>query len=97
VLAVDDQPVPVDVEDPQTVPLPGSGAPVTLLEPASDFVNDPEVWTTWLPDGTALALANGSGYYGNKGSRIYIVKADGSGLSAVPGIEDALDPAWRPE
>jgi len=31
------------------------------------------------------------------GSRLFVINADGSGLSAVPGIKFAWDPAWRPE
>jgi len=31
------------------------------------------------------------------GSPLYVLGADGSGLSSVPGIDDAMDPAWRPE
>jgi len=36
-------------------------------------------------------------YYGQYGSRLYVVNADGSGLAAVPGIEHAIGPSWRPE
>jgi hypothetical protein len=28
---------------------------------------------------------------------VYIVNADGAGLSAVPGVDNALAPAWRPK
>jgi Tol biopolymer transport system component len=49
---------------------------------------------SWTPDGKALAMASGEGI---AGSRLYIVNADGSGLSRVPDVVDALDPAWRPE
>jgi hypothetical protein len=31
------------------------------------------------------------------GSALYVINADGSGLSQVPGITMAFDPAWRPE
>lgn len=49
----------------------------------------------WSPDGKALALAT-SETWGTKGSRLYVVNSDGSGLSAVPGVDKALCPAWRP-
>jgi hypothetical protein len=32
-----------------------------------------------------------------RGSRLYIVNADGSGLSLVPNVEHAICPDWRPE
>jgi len=86
-----------------SIPLRGGDASVTLLEPVSDYVrigiseqNDLTVTAAWTPHGKALAVASSS-YYGFVGSRIYVVNADGSGLSAVPGIENAVDPAWRPE
>lgn len=78
------------------VPLRGAGAPVTLLEPLSDFIDNPEAAVGWTPDGRALAIASNDGG-GPGGSILYIVNADGSGLTAVPGIDKALDPAWRPE
>jgi Tol biopolymer transport system component len=81
----------------------GGGGPVTLLDPVSDYVRiavseqaNQFVDEAWTPNGKALAVASSS-YYGWVGSRIYVVNADGSGLSAVPGIEHAVDPAWRPE
>jgi Tol biopolymer transport system component len=76
---------------------PGGGDRVTLLDPVSDFITyDPFVAPAWTPDGKALALASSSDR-GSTGSRLYIINADGSGLSAVPGIDHALEPAWRPE
>lgn len=79
------------------VPLPRARAPVTLLKPVSDYITDDrEVALSWSPNGKALAMASndGDGLYG---SRLYIVNADGSGLSAVPGIDNAVDPVWRPQ
>jgi len=74
----------------------------TLLDPVSDFItgNSQEKYDwaalAWAPDGKVLAMAaNDDG--GPRGSRLYIVNADGSGLSAVPGVDTATGPAWRPE
>ena len=79
------------------LPLRGAGKRVTLLEPASDYILDDEtVALGWTRDGKALVVAGGSGGTIH-GSRVYVVNADGTGLSAVPGIETALDPAWQPE
>ena len=72
----------------------GGGTPVRLLDPVSDFISDdPYAASAWTPDGKALAVAG----TGSKGSLLYVVNADGSGLSAVPGVEAAAYPAWRPE
>jgi hypothetical protein len=43
-----------------------------------------------------LTLAT-SDTWGIKGSRLYVVSADGSGLSAVPGTGEVYDPAWLPQ
>jgi Tol biopolymer transport system component len=79
------------------VPVQGSGTQVVLLEPVLDFISDgAEAASAWTQNGAALAVA--SSEWGEMfGSRIYIVNADGSGLSAVPDVENALGPAWRPE
>ena len=75
------------------VPVRGGEDPVTLLDPVAAYA-EISVDAAWSPDGKALAIASQSetGF-----SRIYIVNADGPGLSAVPGITDAREPAWRPE
>jgi Tol biopolymer transport system component len=74
----------------------GGGAQVRLLDPVADYTEDPTVDVSWSPDGKALAIA---GLYDSSEwvTRLFIVNADGTGLSAVPGIEVARDPAWRPE
>ena len=77
----------------KVIALQGGGTPVTLLHPTTDFMMSTDCACAWTPDGKALALSSAGG----TGSRLYIVNADGSGLSAVPGIETASDPAWRPE
>ena len=67
---------------------------MSLLDPVSDYITgDLEAAPAWAPDGKAVAVAA----FGSIGSPLYIVMADGSGLSAVPGIDNAADPAWRPE
>jgi Tol biopolymer transport system component len=69
------------------------GAAVTLLDPISGLMPGDTVNLAWTPDGKALAVADA----GSSGSRLCVINADGSGLSAVPGIEDACAPAWRPK
>ena len=44
----------------------------------------------------AGAIAFGD-HVGKGNDDICVVNADGTGLSVVPGIEKAMDPAWRPE
>jgi Tol biopolymer transport system component len=78
--------------------LSGKGAAVTVLGRLSDYLlpGFGSVTVAWTPDGKALSVANSTGE-GTLGSPILVLKADGSGLSAVPGIDNAIDPAWRPE
>jgi Tol biopolymer transport system component len=81
----------------------GGGTRTTLLDPVGDFItgnwlkDKGKSYATpaWAPDGKVLALASANDGV-PRGSRLYIVNADGSGLSAVPGVETAFDPAWRP-
>jgi Tol biopolymer transport system component len=75
------------------VPVRGSGPPVTLLDPVAAYAHE-TVDVTWSPDGKALAIAGQSETYME---RLYVVNADGTGLSAVPGVDAAKEPAWRPE
>lgn len=78
--------------------LSGKGAPVAVLEGLGDYlaVGNGDITVAWTPDGKALSVANSTGNV-TEGSPIFVVKVDGSGLSAVPGIDSAIDPAWRPE
>ena len=76
------------------VPVDGSGSPVVLLDPVADYTEGGTIDAAWSPDGMAVAIA---GYAETPFTRLYIVNADGTGLSAVPGIEAAREPAWRPE
>jgi Tol biopolymer transport system component len=72
----------------------GDGGEVTLLEPITAYAEAPVLDAAWSPDGKALVIAGQS-----EGglTRLYIINADGSGLSAVPGVDSAREPAWRPE
>jgi Tol biopolymer transport system component len=78
-------------------PISGGSKPLAALKPLSTYVtNDPVALAAWRPEGTILAVATydpGSVV----GSPIYVVNADGSGLSSVPGVTNAMDPAWRPQ
>jgi Tol biopolymer transport system component len=79
-------------------PLQGDG-PALMLTNLVNYLF-PEPWTvpSWSPDGTHLAITGSSVSFADAGgSSIYIVKADGSGLSAVPGVTGARDAAWRPQ
>jgi Tol biopolymer transport system component len=81
----------------EIVPARGGRPRATLLKPVADYVpDDPYVAVDWTQDGSALAMA-GSSLKGVSGSRLYVVNSDGTGLSAVPGIDAAMDPAWRPQ
>jgi len=79
----------------------GGAPPKTLLDGVSKLftfsASEHNVAPVWTPDGTALALASSDAYGMMSDSRLYIVNADGSGLSAVPGVDNAVAPAWRPE
>jgi Tol biopolymer transport system component len=75
------------------VPVSGAGAPVVLLDPVTDYAKV-SVEVAWSPNGEALAVAAQSE---TPFSPLYIVNADGTGLSAVPGVDAAKDPSWRPE
>jgi len=81
----------------------GEGAPVTIVDAGSELsfgLEDSFLHLTWSPDGEALAMAGdtmrayvwGTDY----APGLYIVNVDGSGLTAVPSAEDAMDPDWRP-
>ncbi len=72
----------------------GGGEAATLLDPATEYLGDIAAGVGWSSDQKALAIA---GLYDAGATRLFIVNADGTGLAAVPGIEAARDPAWRPE
>ncbi len=83
------------------LPTNGGGNSVKVLEPVSDFILSGHFPApAWTPDGQALVVGTSS--WAEEGthvgsSRLYVVNADGSGLSAVPGVDNEIDPAWRPE
>jgi Tol biopolymer transport system component len=81
------------------VPASGGGKPVVLLKDLPQpFMDTEGPVLSWSPDGKAIVFAPTS--HGDPfptGTGLYIINADGSGLSMVPGEEHALDPAWRPE
>ncbi len=80
------------------------GAPVTLVDQvtAKGYVPHDKygvtygVALTWSPDGKAIAFASTYGGF-CPGSALYVVNADGSGLSVVPNTGMVWEPSWRPE
>lgn len=86
-----------------TLPADGSGSPTVLVDQVTAKGYTPEVSyrsvgvvLSWAPDGRSLAFAASDGM-DTEGSALYIVNADGTGLSMVPGTGKVWDPAWRPE
>ena len=79
------------------------GAPVTLVDQvtAKGYVGRDTygltygVALTWSPDGKTIAFASTFGYF-CPGSALYVVNADGTGLSAVPNTGMVREPSWRP-
>lgn len=76
------------------VPVDSGGSPVVLLDPVADYTEGGTIYAAWSPDGTAVAIA---GYEETPFTRLCVVNADGTGLSAVPGIDAAREPVWQPE
>jgi TolB protein len=70
----------------------GSQQPMTLVD--KDFRYD-FVQIAWSPDGKRLALARAD-LLNVYGFPVYIVNADGSGLTTIPHADDAISIAWRP-
>jgi Tol biopolymer transport system component len=79
-------------------PPDGSGSPVTLVDVATQlWINmGPQIVPAWTSNGEAVVLGIFD-HGGLSGGPVYIVNADGSGLSEVPNTGEALDPAWRPQ
>lgn len=85
------------------LPADGNGAPVTVVDQVAANGYIPQKFgvaygasLTWSPDGEALAFATNSAD-GNSGSALYVVNADGTGLSVVPNTGMVWEPSWRPE
>jgi len=56
------------------------------------------MFPSWSPDGKRIVFTHLVFYTGGvERDAIYVMNADGTGLSAVPGVDSAKDPAWRPE
>ena len=72
---------------------------VTLLDETQGYVFDPLARVSWSSDGAAMAFSSDSMYLSDRysGSYLFVVNADGTGLSRVPGLPRVFDPAWRPE
>lgn len=78
-------------------PLQGTGASVTLLDQVRRYLRGPYT-LRWTTDGKAVLLGrSGFSFPTPAGSSLYIVNADGSGLSQVPNVDDAMDADWRPQ
>lgn len=82
------------------LPANGRGEPVVLLK--DEEVPEPVKGSqgprlSWSPDGTALVLSVWAMSGDAPPSSLYVINADGSGLSVVPGEDHAFDSAWRPE
>jgi hypothetical protein len=99
-LAYEDRAMEVEAELTDAIvvkPLRDGSKAVVVLEPVSAYVpNDEVAVPAWHPAGKVLAVASYDPHM-ITGSPVYVLAADGSGLSAVPGIDTAMDPAWRPE
>jgi Tol biopolymer transport system component len=55
---------------------------------------------SWSPDGSKLVfsgLAGGGGDRGQRGFRLYVVRADDSGLRSLPGTQGADEPVFAPD
>ena len=58
----------------------------------------------WSSDGKKLVLGSDDSWGASQpqyidpkaGAGLYIVNADGSGFTRIPGVTDAIDPDWRP-
>jgi Tol biopolymer transport system component len=75
----------------------GAGDPLVLVDQLPTYdIDDPNVTLTWSPDGRAIAFSRSTENMGP--AALYIVNADGSGLSKVPNTDYLVwTAAWRPE
>jgi Tol biopolymer transport system component len=72
------------------------GDKVKILDPVQTYLGRATANPSWSPDGKVLAVAANIWTDTQFDTGIFIVNADGTGLSVVPGIDAAFDPAWRP-
>ena len=74
----------------------GAGDALVVVDELSAYIDEPSVNLTWSPDGRAIAFAKGNEI--DAAGALYVVNADGTGLSKVPDTDGrAFSPAWRPE
>ena len=76
---------------PQVAAIDASGGGVRVLARGQNVVAP----LRWSPDGTELVFAS---FRGGRPSRLYVVKADGTGLRRITGpkYESDINPAWSP-
>lgn len=77
------------------VPASGGAPPAVIVKPMPEAEWGKVIAISWSPDGKAIAFANSS-LDGPPGSSVFVVNADGSGLSAVPNTGPAYGVDWRP-
>lgn len=76
-----------------TMDMDGTNDEIIIELPFVEYVTD--TYVTWSPDGTKLAFNYGSAMNGDQGSHIFIINADGTGLSKVTNNTDIDDaPSW---
>jgi Tol biopolymer transport system component len=73
----------------------GGGAPTKILENTELEIPGPP---SWSPSGQQIAFsALGPGESPDRDTTIYIVNADGSGLTELPSLGNDINPAWSPD
>ena len=73
----------------------GGGAPIKILVDAEFEIPGPP---SWSPDGRQIAFsAIEPGEDPDSDNTIYIVNADGSGLTELPSLGNDINPAWSPD
>ena len=78
------------------VPYGAGGPAVTLLARASHyFPNGGMPLAHWASDGMKLVLGSSNVGEGG-GAGLFLVNADGSGLTRIPDVTQAIGPDWRP-
>jgi len=79
-----------------SIPTYGQGSPVVLSDLNNLVFLCPFVTASWSPNGKAIVFGC-SDYEVRTGNALYIVNADGSGLTIIPNAGPAMDPVWHPE